>query len=315
MLCGLLLLATLVSCGGSTDPAACGLAGGRPHPEIGGEVLYYCLDQPTVNGGIYLLDVATGRVRALTSDLAYNLDGAWSPDGSTIAFQSSREGRDDIFTMNLAGGDVHRLTDGRGFNEYPSWSPDGRWILFNSTRDGVGDSRGTGYYRDLYLMRPDGTDVHRVANHEASYAFAAWSPDGRAIALESDLDGTWQVYVMGLDGSGLQQLTHSVSAAGGAGFPRWSPDGQQLAFSWSRSGEPASIYSLTIGEGAPHRVTSVVAGQLFDGYPDWSPDGRWIVFEREGGDSQLFAVHPDGSDLTLLTEGPGTKVLPRWRPE
>src|SRR5262252_1099610 len=313
--CGLMIAAAVSACGGTEHESACGVGAGRGHPEIGGQVLYYCIDPPSVNGGIYLLDVATGSVRALTAGLAYNLDGAWSPDGSTIAFQSSRDGRDDIFTMGADGSGVRRLTDGRGFNEYPSWSPDGRWMLFNSTRDGIGDSRGTGYYRDLYVMRPDGTDVHRLANHDASYAFGAWSPDGQSIAFESDLDGTWEVYTIGVDGSGVQQLTHGRSGAAGAGFPRWSPDGHRLAYSASLSGEPGAIYSMTVGQPGAERVTAFTQGLQWDGYPDWSPDGRWIVFERNASDSQLYAVHPDGTGLTLLTGGSGSKVLPRWRPQ
>ena len=311
---GVALAAALTSCGGSSTGSTCGMGGGRPHPEIGGEVLYYCNDWPQVNGGIYLLDVATGRVRALTSDRAWNLDGAWSPDGSRIAFQSTRDGRDDIYVMDPDGGGIRRLTDGRGFNEYPSWSPDGRWIVFNSSRDGVADSAGTGYYRDLYLMRANGGDLHRVSRHLGTFNFAAWSPDGRSLVFESDRAGTWDVYTMAIDGTGFQPLTHHASRAGGAGFPRWSPDGTRVVFGDSVSGEPGSIYWLAAGQSGAHRVTFGVAGLRWDGYPDWSPDGSWIVFERNGTDAQLYAVHPDGSGLTQLTDGPGFKALPRWRP-
>jgi TolB protein len=312
---GLVLLAGLASCGGSSSAAACGMGGGRAHPEIGGQLLYHCWDRPDVNGGIYLLDVATSGVRALTADLAWNLDGAWSPGGSTIAFQSTREGRDDIFTMDATGGHVQRLTDGRGFNEYPTWSPDGRWILFNSTRDGVDEGGGTGYYRDLYVMRPDGTDIHRLTRHSGTFNFGAWSPDGRALTFESDRAGTWDIYTMAVDGSALRQLTHHEGTGGSAGFPRWSPDGTRIVFGASTHGEPASIYWLTLGEDTPHRVTVNVPGLQWDGFPDWSPDGSWIVFERNGNDAQLFAVRPDGTDLTQLTDGHGYKALPRWRPQ
>ena len=291
------------------------MRGGPAHPEIGGQVLYYCMDWPTVNGGIYLLDVATGGVRALTSDLAWNLDGAWSPDGSAIAFQSTRGGSDEIFTMDPDGGHIRRLTDGRGYNEYPSWSPDGQWILFNSTRDGVGEGGRNGYYRDLYLMRPDGRDVHRVTRHTGTFAFASWSPDGRALAFESDRAGPWDIYTMQADGSGVQQLTHHQNSAGSAGFPRWSPDGNRIAFGASTNGEPATISWLAVSDAEAHRVTTGVSGLIWDSFPDWSPDGGWIVFTRNATDAQLFAVRPDGSDLTQLTQGRGYKALPRWRPE
>ena len=304
----------LVSCG-PPHQAACGVGGGAPHPEIGGQVLYYCTDWPTVSGGILLLDVATGEVRALTSDRAWNLDGAWSPDGSRIAFQSTQDGRDDIYVMDVDGGHLQRLTDGRGFNEYPAWSPDGQWILFNSTRDGVSsDSSGTGYYRDLYLMRPDGTNIHRLLAHAGTFAFAAWSPDSRTLALQSDREGAWDVYTMGIDGTDLRQITHHQKAVGSAGFPRWSPDGTRVVFGASAAGEPASIYWVARGDDQVHRVTASVPGLQWDGFPDWSPDGRWIVFERNGDRAQLYAVRPDGSGLTQLTDGSGFKALPRWRP-
>ena len=311
-----ILLAALASCGGSAAASTCGVGMSAPHPEIGGQVLYYCTDWPRTNGGIYVLDVASGRVQALTSDLAWNLDGAWSPDGSQIAFQSTREGRDDIFVMNSSGRGIHRLTDRRGFNEYPAWSPDGRWILFNSTRDGVSDSTGTGYYRDLYLMHPDGGDIHRLIRHVGTFNFAAWNPGGRSLAFQSDRAGTWDVYAMGVDGRELVQLTHHERSGGSAGFPRWSPDGARIVFSSAASpDEPASIHWLTVGQHDDHRITFGSAGLQWDGYPDWSPDGNWIVFERNGSSAQLYAVRPDGSDLTPLTGGRGFKALPRWRPQ
>ena len=307
-----MVLATLQlgACGGAPT-STCGATGARPHPEIGGELLYYCGDWPTVNGGLYLLDVRSGRVRALTSDLAWNLDGAWSPDGTMIAFQSTRDGHDDLFVMNVDGGGVRKLTDGRGWNEYPSWSPDGQWITFNSNRDGIAGSGETGYYRDLYMMRADGSGIRRLTQQAGANTEAAWRPDGSTLAFQSDRAGTWDIYTMELDGSSLRQLTHHENA----GFPRWSPDDSRVVFEAGPPSGPASIYWLTVGQDGLHRVTSSESGPYGDIYPDWSPDGRWIVFTRShsGGD-QLFAVRPDGSDLTQLTDGPGYKDLPRWRP-
>ena len=56
----------------------------------------------------------------------------------------------------------------------------------------------------------------------------AWSPDGRQIAFESNLDGDMEIYVMNADGSGVRQITHNTLWDEG---PAWSPDGTKFAFS------------------------------------------------------------------------------------
>src|SRR5690348_10184724 len=304
---GVLVMLEVSGCGG-TVPATCGAAGTRPHPEVGGEILYYCRDWPAVTGRLYLLDVATGQVRALTADSAWNLDGAWSPDGARIAFQSTRQGRDDLFVMDVESGAVRRITDGRGFNEYPAWSPDGRWLSFNSTRDGASGSGAGAYYRDLYVIRPDGSGLRRLTRASGANAEAAWRPDGQALAFQSDRSGQWEIYVMDADGGGgLRRLTHHTQSGGLATFPRWSADGTRIVFSNSQHGEPSSIYLLTVATGELTQVTVDVPGKVFDGWADWTGDGRWIVFARDRDGVQLFAVHPDGSGLTQLTDGPGEK--------
>src|SRR5262249_817249 len=308
------LTATQLGACGGAPPAACGMSGGRAHPEIGGQILYHCTDRPQVNGGIYLLDVATGNIRALTSDLAWNLDGAWSPDGTRIAFQSTRGGRDDIYVMDLRTGGIRRLTDGNGFNEYPDWSPDGSRILSNSSREPI-PAATTGYYRALYVMRPDGSESHRLTGHLGTSADAAWSPDGKRLAFMSDLAGSWDIFTMRADGSAPRQLTHRKSYGGWGGFPRWSPDGSHIVFgsAWAE-GDPYRLYSMALGADAPHHIAAVARGLRGDVLPDWSPDGDWIVFSRIDANMQVFAVRPDGSGLTQLTDGRGDKMLPRWRP-
>jgi len=49
--------------------------------------------------------------------------------------------------------------------------------------------------------------------------------------------------------------------------------------------------------------------------PDWSPDGSWIVFvSRRDGPWNLYAVRPDGSAITRLTDDMSIEVEPQWRP-
>jgi dipeptidyl aminopeptidase/acylaminoacyl peptidase len=60
----------------------------------------------------------------------------WSPDGTQIAFTSTRDGTGEIYTMDSDdGGNQTRLTDTVAVNRQPSWSPDGLTIAFSSYRD------------------------------------------------------------------------------------------------------------------------------------------------------------------------------------
>ncbi len=309
----LLLGVQLAACG-SQPPVSCAAAAVRPHPEVGGELLFTCYSWPAVKGGLYLLDVATGSVRPLTSDGALNLDADWSPDGGRIAYQSTRDGRSDLYLTDLSDGRVRRLTNGSGFNEYPRWSPDGSWISFTSSRAGVQRPFGAaGFHRDVYLMRPDGTAVRRLTSLGGVDADAAWSPDGSRLVFNSDRGGAFDLYTMTPDGQDQRQLTHHEGRHGYASYPGWSPDGSEIVYDASNSAgdsAAASIYRMAAGGGEARRVT-----HGFDYRPDWSPDGSWIAFVgKRRGHTQLFVVRPDGTDLTQLTTGTADKDLPRWRP-
>jgi Tol biopolymer transport system component len=87
-----------------------------------------------------------------------DLEPAWSPDGSKIAFAGLR---DDVFLMNPDGSGAERVTRGPGFNEQPAWSPDGTRIVFISTRGSAVDC-GELCSPELFIMNADGTDVVRV---------------------------------------------------------------------------------------------------------------------------------------------------------
>jgi tetratricopeptide (TPR) repeat protein len=104
----------------------------------------------------------------------------------------------------------------------PSWLPDGRILYSGCLQDKCG----------IIVMHADGTFPRQVvaggseANPEAS-------PDGQHVAFMSQRDGNWEVYVVNLDGTGLQRLTHNPN---NDGLPTWSPNGQYIAFVSDRDG-------------------------------------------------------------------------------
>jgi Tol biopolymer transport system component/streptogramin lyase len=171
---------------------------------------------------IYVIDVGSGDVNALTSD-GMSSTPAWSPDGTRIAFHRDvSAGDSEIFVMNADGTDPTRLTDDPAFDLGPTWSPDGTRIAFQSNRNGN---------PDIWVMGSDGSSPSVLVATPDYEAFPAWSPDGSRIAFgaargEAGVSGEG-LYVANADGSGLVQLTEGT---GVDPSPTWSPDGTRIAF-------------------------------------------------------------------------------------
>lgn len=136
-----------------------------------------------------------------------------SPDGRQAAF-----GVDDaVWVVDLDRGEARQITPRTGFVWAVSWSPTGEWITY---------TRFDGRTSVVALVRPDGTDDHEIsANDETDEANAAvWSPDGKHLLVPRDsdktIDGPRDIWIMGLDGTWIRQVTHEPSIYG---TYKWAP--------------------------------------------------------------------------------------------
>jgi Tol biopolymer transport system component len=111
-----------------------------------------------------------GRIlRRLTSEDGYDAEGAWSPDGTKIAFCSDRDGDPDIYVMNADGSDVQQLTDAPGYDGGPFISPNGNWVVFRSDREKE-------HYLQLYVISIDGKREFKLTDNEGVNWGPYWHP-------------------------------------------------------------------------------------------------------------------------------------------
>jgi TolB protein len=187
-----------------------------------------------------------------------NFEPAVSPDGTQVAFVSSRSGDPEIYLMAPDGTQVRQLTHFHREDTQPRWSPDGKWIAFLSDREGRAR---------VYIVRPDGTDLRAVSGSAATGEERehAWSPDSKRLAFVGRPEGKKaRVWVASVQGGEPVALTEGKSTED---MPAWSPDGRHLVFVSERTGDVELFLMRADGSGKTQLTRSPG--------PDWLP--RWFV--------------------------------------
>ncbi|CCH32471.1 DUF11 domain-containing protein [Actinosynnema sp. NPDC047251] len=178
----------------------------------------------------------------------------------------------------------------------------GDLVVFTSLRD---ERRP-----QVYLRGPDGSVRRLTSGRDAGHP--QLSPDLRSVVFDSAEDGQRDLWVVGVDGTGVRRLTDSP---GNESWPSFSPDGAQVAFATDRDGEP-EVYRQPVAGGAVVRVTDEPVGAA--GEPAWNPvDGRIAYTLTAAGEPRLRVLDGAGVGVPVLggDQAGWRGHWPVWKPD
>ena len=284
---------------------------------------------------------ADGAIR-LTSSKKPETSPRWSPDGRSLAFLSSRDGKkEQVYLLDRRGGDAQVLTDYKTGVASFAWAPDSSRLAIvvsdpdpNDSEAEKDDAAGQAkkpkphVITRLQFMR-DGegylTDVKRhihvfdtatkkefeVAHDRWDDGAPVWSPDGTLIAFSAnrtdnpDANDNTDVFVVeARAGAKPRALTTSP---GSDGSPAFSPDGKSIAY--VQGGDSKDIWYATnnvaviaVSGGTPRVLTPNVDRNIRS--PQFTPDGTKVLFLlEEGGNVHLASVPAGGGPIDRLLNG------------
>lgn len=293
---------------------------------------------PGPSGAVYLIPALGGPERKVCETKGDAL--SWHPDGKRIALMDRASGSDPyhIALVDLDTGSKKAITrpgaDHVG-DGAPALSPDGETLAFARWR-----IPSAGHLHTLGLR--DGRE--KSLQHRVASTRLAWTLDSRAILAGASLVPVDGSLVRALPGGFLAEVASSTrpDAAASLAFvartadtniwrkdlqppgppkqiiastrldawPKWSPNGDRIVFSSTRSGSP--VMWLSDPDGGSFMELGTEAGRP----NDWSPDGRQILFDGGRGAGRnaadVFVINADGGPPRNLTNSPSDDVRANW---
>ncbi len=230
--------------------------------------------------------LANGQIREIVTHSSYIWAPSFSPSGLELAYSRAEEdGAWHIWIVPVQGGAARQLTFGALPEVYSRFSPDGAWVLYHTWSAGPD--------RIWRVLRTGGVPVVLTPERSDDDQYGDVSRDGQWLAFARTENGSTSIYIAAADGRAERRLTDFPST-----LPRWSPDGQWIAFSQSRG--PDGVFIIR-ADGKEKRRLSATGS-----WPVWWPDGKQLGFQDvgKGGSTELRTVPFGGGPSKLLSSVP-----------
>jgi TolB protein len=276
---------------------------------LSGSKIYFVSDR-TGNKEIWSMDYDGSNQRQLTRYKTITSQPTVSPNGKLLAFntypQEMRNGHvvdknPVIMIHSTETGNKLAFYNQESSNvETPEFSPDGQRLFFSVAFDA---------YAQLCTSNLQGGDFQRISRNRFIEVSPKINPKtGRDMLFISGRSGPAQLWHSNIDGTGAEMLT---MGEGEVANPSWRPDGQAIAFAWTRGYEIGGFNIFVMDTGS-HKYLQITRESGKNENPSWAPDGIHIVFaSTRARKSQIYTMLADGSHVQALTTQ-GNNSQPVW---
>jgi len=265
-------------------------------------------------GDIYSMPVSGGEAKPFMTDIAWQMQPTFSPDGKYIAFTSDEDGGDNLWVMNADGTNAKAVTSEsfRLLNS-PAWSPDSNYLVGRKHYTGS-RSLGAGEVWMYHKTGGSGVMLTKRPDQQKDLGEPAFSHDGKYVYFSQDTSpgktfhyskdstkGFYKIKRLDLESGEIDVV---ISGTGGAVRPTPSPDGKYLAYV-GRDDFQSKLYLYNLENGdktevygqlerdmqetwAIHGVYSTIA---------WTPDSKEMVFWADGKIKKLNVKSKKASNI------------------
>jgi TolB protein len=269
---------------------------------LSGTKIYFVSDR-SGNKEIWSMDYDGSNQKQMTNYKTISKDPAVSPDGKMFAFH----------TLTKAGWQimVHSAETGKKLPFYnmvtstietPEFTPDGQHILFSATVDG---------WLQICMTDLHGGNLVRLSHVRALEVSPKVNPKtGRDILFISGRSGIEQLWKMSIDGGDVERVTNGE---GYVANPSWAPNGQNIAFAWTKGFEPGA-YNIFVMNLATKELGQLTSNAGKNESPFWAPDGAHLVYQNtptHGRTAEIYSMLADGTNKQKLTTV-GDNTQPVW---
>lgn len=188
----------------------------------------------TSDGRIHRYDLVAEKDVLLRTLKGVNVQPAFMPDGQDVLYVHFSEDvpdDTDLYLLDIKSSKSSLFLGQRSQQFYPCWSLNGEHMAYINVLCSNPCDR---MIQEVWVTDRFGKNARQLILTNSACETPAWSPDGRRLALSSDLIGNFDIYIYDIANRILKPITtdpHSDTS------PAWSPDGSKLAFVSTRSGQ------------------------------------------------------------------------------